>query len=93
MKVSTKVALPDILGDVLPIVTWLPRYRRADLGGDLIAGLVVAVMIVPQAMAYALLAGLPAEVGLYSSVLPLAVYAVFGTWTFVQAVRGQPFFA
>ncbi len=78
MKVSTKVALPDILGDVLPIVTWLPRYRRADLGGDLIAGLVVAVMIVPQAMAYALLAGLPAEVGLYSSVLPLAVYAVFG---------------
>ena len=64
---------------VLPIVQWLPRYRRADLSGDLTAGLTVGAMLVPQGMAYALLAGLPPEVGLYASTLPLVAYALFGT--------------
>jgi sulfate permease, SulP family len=63
----------------LPIALWLPRYRASDLPGDVTAGVVVAIMLVPQAMAYALLAGLPPEVGLYASVAPLVLYAVFGS--------------
>lgn len=63
----------------IPIVGWGRRYRRADLGPDLTAGLTVGAMLVPQGMAYAQLAGLPPEVGLYSVTLPLVVYALFGT--------------
>lgn len=67
------------LARFLPIVGWLPRYDRADLPGDLTAGLTVAVMLVPQSMAYALLAGLPPVVGLYAALVPPAIYALFGT--------------
>lgn len=63
----------------VPIVGWLSAYRREDLSGDLLAGAVTAIMIVPQAMAYALLAGLPPQVGLYASIAPLIAYACFGT--------------
>ena len=63
----------------LPIVGWLRSYQRADLGPDVIAGLTTAVMLVPQAMGYALLAGLPPIVGLYASVAPLLFYAALGT--------------
>ena len=63
----------------LPILDWATRYQRADLLGDLMAGLVVAIMLVPQAMAYALLAGLPPQVGLYASILPLILYGLLGT--------------
>ena len=63
----------------LPIARWLPAYRRDDLPSDLIAGLTVAVMLVPQAMAYAMLAGLPPVVGLYASTVPMILYALFGT--------------
>jgi len=62
-----------------PAVGWLPNYRREDLQGDVSAGLTVAVMLIPQGMAYALLAGLPPIVGLYASVVPLLVYALLGT--------------
>ena len=65
--------------DFVPIVSWLPAYGREDLGGDLNAGAITAIMLVPQGMAYALLAGLPPEMGLYSSILPLVLYGVFGT--------------
>ncbi len=58
---------------------WLRGYRRADLSGDFVAGLTTGVMLVPQAMAYALLAGLPAATGLYASTVPLVVYALLGT--------------
>lgn len=54
-------------------------YQRADLRGDLFAGAVVAVMLVPQGMAYAMLAGLPPVIGLYASTIPLFVYALFGS--------------
>ena len=64
---------------VLPISTWAPRYQRRDLRSDLAAGLTVGAMLVPQAMAYALLAGLPPEVGLYAATIPVLVYALFGT--------------
>jgi SulP family sulfate permease len=63
----------------LPIVEWLRNYRRSDLGADVIAGLTTAVMLVPQAMGYALLAGLPPIHGLYASVAPILLYAIFGT--------------
>ncbi len=57
----------------------LKGYRRQDLSGDLAAGLTVAVMLIPQGMAYAMLAGLPPVVGLYASTVPLIVYALFGS--------------
>jgi len=63
---------------LVPVLSWLPRYQRQDLRGDLIAGLTVGAMIIPQAMAYALLAGLPPQAGLYASMVPLVVYAIFG---------------
>lgn len=58
---------------------WLKHYKKDQLSGDIIAGIIVAVVLVPQAMAYGMLAGLPAETALYSSVLPLIVYAAFGS--------------
>lgn len=58
---------------------WLMRYKKADLSADVSAGLTIAVMLVPQGMAYAMLAGLPPVIGLYASVLPLIAYALFGS--------------
>ena len=63
----------------LPIATWLGNYRSENLSGDAIAGTVVAITLIPQAMGYAALAGLPPQMGLYASLLPLAVYAIFGS--------------
>jgi len=63
----------------LPILDWGSRYRREALTSDLGAALIVTVMLIPQSLAYALLAGLPPEVGLYASVAPLVFYAIFGT--------------
>ena len=64
---------------VLPILDWAPRYDRAAFGNDLLAAVIVTIMLIPQSLAYALLAGLPAEIGLYASIAPLLIYAVFGT--------------
>ncbi|MBO6761142.1 MAG: sodium-independent anion transporter, partial [Roseivirga sp.] len=63
----------------LPILSWLPNYKKSDLSGDLFAGLTVGVMLIPQGMAYALIAGLPPVYGLYASVVPQIIYAIFGT--------------
>lgn len=62
-----------------PILQWLPGYKRTDLAADLLAAVIVTIMLIPQSLAYALLAGLPAEAGLYASILPLIAYALFGT--------------
>src|SRR5688500_19993532 len=62
----------------LPVFDWLSGYNRRNLKGDLVAGVTVGAMLIPQSMAYALLAGLPPQIGLYSAVLPLVVYAAFG---------------
>ena len=62
-----------------PILGWGRQYSRQTLASDLLAAVIVTVLLIPQSLAYALLAGLPAEVGLYASILPLIAYAVFGT--------------
>ncbi len=59
--------------------SWFTGYQRSWLAGDLTAGMVVTVMLIPQSLAYAMLAGLPPQVGLYASVLPLFAYALFGS--------------
>ena len=58
---------------------WLRQYQRPWLSGDLTAGLIVTVMLIPQSLAYAMLAGLPPQIGLYASILPLLAYAFFGS--------------
>ena len=63
----------------LPVLQWGRQYKRDTLIGDGVAALIVTVMLIPQSLAYAMLAGLPPEVGLYASVAPLLLYAVFGT--------------
>lgn len=70
---------PPLIERFVPSIGWLARYSRADALGDLSAGIIVAIMLVPQAMAYALLAGLPPEVGLYASMAPPIIYALFGS--------------
>ena len=62
----------------LSVFDWVPGYERAHLRGDFVAGLTVGAMLIPQSMGYALLAGLPPQIGLYSAVLPLVVYAAIG---------------
>lgn len=63
----------------LPVLQWLPEYRPAYLLGDLTAGIIVASLLVPQSMAYALLAGLPPQVGLYASITPPLLYGLLGS--------------
>jgi SulP family sulfate permease len=67
------------LSRFFPPLTWGRAYSRDDLRGDLQGGLTTAVMLIPQGMAYAMLAGLPPIVGLYASLVPLIVYALLGT--------------
>ena len=62
-----------------PFLEWLPSYRLTTLNQDILAAVIVTVMLIPQSLAYAMLAGLPPEVGLYASIAPLVLYAVFGT--------------
>ncbi|WP_436516400.1 SulP family inorganic anion transporter [Ekhidna sp. To15] len=63
----------------LPILQWLSGYKRENLNGDLFAGVTVGVMLIPQGMAYALIAGLPPVYGLYASIVPQLIYAILGT--------------
>ncbi|MDX1665728.1 MAG: SulP family inorganic anion transporter, partial [Saprospiraceae bacterium] len=63
----------------LPILSWLPKYKRSYLKDDILAGVTVGIILVPQGMAYALLAGLPPIYGLYAGIVPLIIYALFGT--------------
>lgn len=67
------------LGKIFPIMEWLPSYRKEWFRFDLVAGLTTAAVIIPQAMAYAAIAGLPLVVGLYTSLVMLVVYAALGT--------------
>lgn len=67
------------LRDILPILDWAPSYSRTAAASDLVAAGIVTIMLVPQSLAYAMLAGLPPQIGLYASILPLIAYALFGT--------------
>jgi SulP family sulfate permease len=67
------------LARLLPPLDWGRRYTRADLASDLLAAVIVTIMLIPQSLAYAMLAGLPPQVGLYASILPLIAYALFGS--------------
>lgn len=67
------------LGQIVTAFQWLPDYTRTRFRGDLAAGLTVGVMLIPQSMAYAMLAGMPAIYGLYASLIPLLIYPLLGT--------------
>ena len=64
---------------LIPILEWLPNYTRSRFKGDFIAGITVAIILIPQGIAYALIAGLPTIYGLYCALVPQLVYAVFGS--------------
>lgn len=63
----------------VPAVSWLSRYTQKQFTADIIAALIVTVMLIPQSLAYAMLAGLPPELGLYASIWPLVLYALLGS--------------
>jgi SulP family sulfate permease len=67
------------LSKFLPIFDWGRTYNQLTFTNDLVAAVIVTVMLIPQSLAYALLAGLPPEMGLYASILPIVLYAIFGT--------------
>lgn len=67
------------LSRYLPVLDWGRRYDRSTLTSDLVAAAIVTIMLIPQSLAYAMLAGLPPEIGLYASILPIIAYAIFGT--------------
>ncbi|MCV0387683.1 MAG: sulfate permease [Nitrobacter sp.] len=68
-----------LLARYVPILKWGRTYDRNALTGDLLAAVIVTIMLIPQSLAYALLAGLPPEAGLYASIAPIILYAIFGT--------------
>jgi len=70
---------PRKLRRYLPILEWGSKYTPSTFANDGIAAIIVTIMLIPQSLAYALLAGLPAQMGLYASILPLVAYAIFGT--------------
>ena len=65
--------------NLIPILEWLPNYKKAFLKDDIVAGVTVGIILIPQGIAYALIAGLPPIYGLYSALIPQLIYAIFGT--------------
>ena len=74
-----KANTPSGMSKYLPILGWLTGYERVWLRPDLVAGLTTAAVVIPQSMAYATIAGLPVEAGLYTALVPMLVYALLGT--------------
>lgn len=64
---------------IIPILEWLPNYNKSFFKGDLVAGLTVGIILIPQGIAYALIAGLPPIYGLYCALVPQVMYAIFGS--------------
>ena len=64
---------------ILPILLWLPNYTTSQFRGDLAAGITVGIVLIPQGIAYALIAGLPPIYGLYTALVPQIMYAIFGS--------------
>lgn len=71
--------IPSAARRYLPVLDWGRDYDKSALSNDLMAAVIVTIMLIPQSLAYALLAGLPPEAGLYASIAPILLYAVFGT--------------
>ena len=69
----------DRIRRYVPLLDWGRTYSRQALSNDLIAAVIVTIMLIPQSLAYALLAGLPPEAGIYASIAPIILYAIFGT--------------
>lgn len=74
-----RAAGPPALARIFPFLDWGRGYDRRSFGADLLAAIIVTIMLVPQSLAYAMLAGLPPATGLYASILPLLAYALFGS--------------
>ncbi|HBB83651.1 MAG TPA: sodium-independent anion transporter [Sulfitobacter sp.] len=72
------MTLPPLV-HYLPILDWGRRYDRGQFTGDMVAAVIVTIMLIPQSLAYALLAGMPPEAGIYASIAPIVLYAIFGT--------------
>ncbi len=68
-----------LLKKLIPILEWLPNYKKSQLRGDIVAGITVAIVLIPQGIAYALIAGLPPIYGLYAALVPQLMYAIFGS--------------
>jgi SulP family sulfate permease len=73
------MSTPEFGERAFPALAWLRSYSRATLSNDLFAAVVVTLMLIPQSLAYAMLAGLPSQVGLYASIAPLLAYAALGS--------------
>lgn len=84
MSTSPRSAGVRLLERALPALRWGRSYRREDLRPDVSAGLTVAVLLIPQSMAYAALAGLPPQAGLYAASVSLVVYAALGSSSFIS---------
>jgi SulP family sulfate permease len=69
----------SVFAELLPFVAWMRNYRGRHMRADLVAGLTVAVVAVPQAMAYALIAGVPVQYGLYASIIPTIAACLWGS--------------
>ncbi len=78
-KASTKPKAPSAAVRLLPILGWLPRYNKAWLSGDIIAGLSVWALMVPQSLGYASISGVPVQYGLYAAAIALIVFPLFTT--------------
>ena len=76
---KSKNKMIDLIKSYLPILEWGSKYNSKTFSNDLIVALIVTMTLIPQSLAYALLAGLPPEIGLYASMAPLVLYAIFGT--------------
>jgi MFS superfamily sulfate permease-like transporter len=92
---NAPLPLPGMLRRYLPILTWGAQYSGRTLANDLLVAAIVTVMLIPQPRAYAMLAGLPPQVGLYASMAPLVPDATFGTsptpaWTGHDEHQGAP---
>ena len=79
MKIAEKVSCFSFFSKLFPFLTWMRVYTLDTLRGDIIAGITCGLLIIPQGIAYANLAGLPAEYGLYTALTPGIIYCLFGT--------------
>ena len=92
IKDSFQARFTPHLMRLLPFLQWWPRVNRVTLRSDVIAGAIGAVVVLPQGVAFATIAGMPPEYGLYAAIVPAIVAALFGSsWHLVSRARPLPF--